>query len=536
MEEKKTFLNQVVIYSLLAIILLIAAMLRYRLLGLPLERDEGEYALMGQLILKGIPPYEMAYNMKLPGVYYMYALMMAIFGQTNIGIHLGLLVMNLMTIFLLFFSGKKMGNAAIGLYAAASYAILSLSPSHLALAAHATHFIVFFCLGGLVSILMYKERPTMLWLTMSVFCFGLSFIMKQQAVFLMLFGLVAFGVIEWQRKPIQAGKAALRLLAFGSSMALPYLLVILSSWMTGTFDQFWHWTMEYAREYASIKTNDEIFKNLMSSLRTVTDGMLLFWLAGAIGLIVLFFVKAIRPYRWLIILFALLTFACVVPGYYFRRHYYIVFLPALTLLIGIGLIFFHEQLKKLRMPWLQLLPILGFGFIFFHTLYMKRDYFFNVPPLDLCKMIYATENPFVESMALGEFIKSHTTPEDKIAVLGSEPQIYFYSDRLPATGYIYAYPLTEAQAYSKEMRKDMMAEVEAAKPKYLIFINSSFSWGSSSENVQDVMNWYMKIQSEYKMVGVIDQDPTGRGTFIWGDLSSQYQPKNKAWMWVHERL
>ena len=38
-----------------------------RLLGIPLERDEGEYAYAGQLILQGIPPrYKLAYNMKFP--------------------------------------------------------------------------------------------------------------------------------------------------------------------------------------------------------------------------------------------------------------------------------------------------------------------------------------------------------------------------------------------------------------------------------------------------------------------------------------
>ncbi len=65
------------------LVVLLAAFIRYRLLDMPLERDEGEYAYAGQLILQGIPPYELAYNMKLPGTYYAYALGMAVFGQTT---------------------------------------------------------------------------------------------------------------------------------------------------------------------------------------------------------------------------------------------------------------------------------------------------------------------------------------------------------------------------------------------------------------------------------------------------------------------
>lgn len=87
-------------------IILFTGAIRVRLLDVPLERDEGEYAYAGQLILDGIPPYAQAYNMKMPGIYAGYALILAIFGQTLTGIHLGLLVINTATIFLVFLLGK----------------------------------------------------------------------------------------------------------------------------------------------------------------------------------------------------------------------------------------------------------------------------------------------------------------------------------------------------------------------------------------------------------------------------------------------
>src|SRR6266404_9937293 len=40
---------------------------RIRLSGLPLERDEGEYAYTGHLLLHGIAPDKLAYSMKFPG-------------------------------------------------------------------------------------------------------------------------------------------------------------------------------------------------------------------------------------------------------------------------------------------------------------------------------------------------------------------------------------------------------------------------------------------------------------------------------------
>ena len=72
----------------------VASLVRLRLADVPLERDEGEYAYAGQLILRGVPPYLKAYNMKFPGSYYAYALIMGVFGQTPRGIRLGLMLVN----------------------------------------------------------------------------------------------------------------------------------------------------------------------------------------------------------------------------------------------------------------------------------------------------------------------------------------------------------------------------------------------------------------------------------------------------------
>src|SRR5437867_10569727 len=75
--------------------------IRIRLLGIPLERDEGEYAYAGQLMLQGIPAYKLAYNMKLPGIYAAYVVIMSTSGQTILGIYLGLLLVNAATIALI---------------------------------------------------------------------------------------------------------------------------------------------------------------------------------------------------------------------------------------------------------------------------------------------------------------------------------------------------------------------------------------------------------------------------------------------------
>jgi hypothetical protein len=100
-------------FALVFVVLFLFASIRWRLRDMPLERDEGEYAYAGQLILQGIPPYELAYNMKLPGTYLAYAAILRVFGETPAGIHIGLLLVNGCATLLVFFLGRRLyGNLA----------------------------------------------------------------------------------------------------------------------------------------------------------------------------------------------------------------------------------------------------------------------------------------------------------------------------------------------------------------------------------------------------------------------------------------
>src|SRR5207248_11675996 len=110
------------VWCLLAVIVFgLVLVIRIRLVEIPLERDEGEYAYAGQLMLQGIPPYKLAYNMKFPGIYAAYAVIMSIFGQTIYGVHLGLLLVNVATSALIFVLGRRLMDANAGIVAPAAY-------------------------------------------------------------------------------------------------------------------------------------------------------------------------------------------------------------------------------------------------------------------------------------------------------------------------------------------------------------------------------------------------------------------------------
>ena len=88
--------------------------------------------------------------MKWPGTYATYALIMTMFGQTAAGIHAGVILVNLASAMLVFVLARRIYGDAAGVVAAGTYALLSIKPATVGLAAHATHFVMLPALAGIV--------------------------------------------------------------------------------------------------------------------------------------------------------------------------------------------------------------------------------------------------------------------------------------------------------------------------------------------------------------------------------------------------
>ena len=296
------------LFAVLAMVFSVAV--RVRLRDMPLERDEGEYAYAGQLLLQGVPPYQQAYNMKLPGTYVAYAVSMAVFGQTPTGIHLGLALVNAATIWLMFLLGRKLLDPAAGAVAAVTYALMSLSPDVLGLAGHATHFVVLPAVGGLLLLLRAVESRALKFHFGAGILFGLAFVMKQHGVFFGMFGGV---YLIWERVaprlvgvgnhglgsrrsprrrageviPVAWSGLCKDLAVFSAGCLLPYLATCLWLWWAGVFPQFWFWTVTYGSKYAAGIPLVKVSDVMSATLRAVVGPNLVFWLLPWVGALML---------------------------------------------------------------------------------------------------------------------------------------------------------------------------------------------------------------------------------------------------------
>lgn len=505
--------------------LLVVVSVRIRLLGIPLERDEGEYAYTGQLLLQGVPPYALVYTMKFPGTYVAYALVEAVFGETVESIHLGLLGVNAAAIGLVFLLGRRLFDAAAGAVAAAAYAVLSVGPSVQGTSAHATHFVVVPALLGFLLLLRARTSGRAITAFAGGSCLGLAVLMKQHAVFFALFGLASVAWDECRTASASRRRCTTRIAVFVVGLLVPLGLCAAALRWTGVWGSFWFWTFEYASEYVSLVTLDQGLDTFIHEFSLVAGPSAPIWILGAAGVPLSFLDRAFAERGTRLLLFTTFSFLTVCPGLYFRPHYFVTLLPAVALLAGAATFRVADRLGGANAPraatWIPAaLAVLALGW----PIVAQWHVLFEATPREASRAIYGLE-PFPEAIEIARYVARHSHPDDRIVVLGAEPQIYYYARRRSATGYLYVYSVWEEHRFAERMAHEMIREIEAARPRYVVveFIP------------ERVGRWAKDYLASHVLRGRVDMISDDRTDYRWGERASREPANARRSLYVYER-
>ncbi|MCH2169198.1 glycosyltransferase family 39 protein [Myxococcota bacterium] len=502
-------------WALLGLALSMGVSLRWRVLDAPLQRDEGEYAYAGQLLLNGIPPYEQVYNLKFPGIYAAYAGVMAIFGETVRGIHSGLSWINAATILAVFFLARRsLGDLAAGV-SAIVFATLSLGPALQGAYANAEHFVLLPAVTGLVVLMRALEGWRIAAFPIAGVLLGTGVTMKQQgaAFVLLALVLVALDARARQMSLVTWGRGTGALL-LGVSTPLLLAAGILAA--AGVLPSFWYWAVSYAWTYTGHMSLEGSWMLLKIFGGAVAAGSPWLWVLAGAGCSALIWDERVRGQTRFLLPTLLFSLLAVAPGLNFRPHYFVLALPAFSLLAGAFCLAVERWMGKnagtlagaLTAVLIALACVGG-------TLASQRQAMFELTPVDLTRVSYGPRNPFAESLRIASFIGSLADPGDSIAVFGSEPQICFYSELRCATGHIYMYPLMENHDAAIEMQREMIRELEERDPAWFVYVSPVESWldSSSLKNIRmhdsDVLAWLELRKAGLDRVFVVELSPEG---------------------------
>lgn len=523
-------------YFILIVILLSMGIIRYGLIDVPLERDEGEYAYTGQLILQGVAPYKESYNMKFPGIYAAYALILSIFGQSHQSIHVGLLITNLITIISIFVLAKYLSGHFCAVTAAAVFALLSVNQSVQGIFANAEHFVILFAVPGLIATLYGLDKRSLPILFCAGILLSLGSVMKQHGIAFIVLAALYIILFSFEDPSTQLSVTILRFLIFISgTIAVFGLLCFIMLW-SGVFKQFWFWTFTYASTYISqLSLNSALWNFQNTFCEILLSDCMVWFLAGCGMLLLKISIIPVKKKKFLL-MYAVFSFLSISPGFYFRPHYFILILPCTALFAGVCADIISDMISKFLSDKLSYaISIALIALCCLSSIYKNRDFLFYMTPFQVSRSTYGL-NPFYESLAIAKFIRQHTKQDDRICILGSEPQIFFYADRRSASPYIYMYPLMEKHDYALQMQQDLIKKVESVKPRLFIVVRVSTSWLRGPDSHTDILHWlngYIK-KSGLRLVGSVELLPE-KSLYYW-NKDVRWPLNTPCWVAIFERI
>jgi hypothetical protein len=365
-------------------------------------------------------------------------------------------------------------------------------------------------------------------------CFGVALVTKQHGALLSVFAIVfaAFSQpARWKREP-KRRVVELALLATAIAAPLAVTCGVIAS--IGAWEPFVFWTYTYPRQYVTQVPLAVAWKLFADESHVQTASNSSLWIAALAGLFILCLSRDARPRRLFVLAWLIASIGAFLPGLMFRSHYYLFLFPPLALLAGVALDCLVRWAIRhgvaARTGALAMVAIV----LAWPMVEIGRSLAFTTPT-ELVQKMYPN-SPFEEMPEIAAFIAANTTREDRVAVLGSEPELFFYAHRRSATGHIYMYPLVEGHGYALEMQEQLVREVEAAQPKYLVLVELFTSWLPQPGSPRRLHDWLARyLPAHYRVVGraeFFDGQPT---EFVWDAEKLRAPPRSPLGIAVFRR-
>ncbi|MDI9340521.1 MAG: glycosyltransferase family 39 protein [Sediminibacterium sp.] len=524
----------------LGIIIFLIAIIRSNFLHVPFERDEGSYAYCGKIILNGAVPFKDIGSQRLPGVFYSYALMVAIFGYTLESLHFGFIFINILSTILLFLIARKMLNNIAALGVALFWAFLSMNKSISGFTIQSEHIVALFAVAGIYALVRYIENNKWWTLALSGFFFALTFEVKQTSFFYGLAGGIIVVAHHFFSKERDYKLILKAVIIYSLAIIIPVAIDLMVVKMRGGWEDFNYWFFDIRKEYATSTTFDQGMQYLDMSWPAIYKDYKFIWLLSCIGPItLLLFTKVKNWIKWSVIGFYLAGALSVAPGYHFYGHYFLQWVPAACIGAGAFLYSLYIILKdRFNMKSTALYVTFGLVLVYalMHLSTMKRYYFTKNGP-NLTREVYGL-NPFPESKVIADKLNTIMKPEDKLAVFGTEIQMYFYTNKISPSRFAGSGALLEFNVKkSEEWQQEFIKDVEKAEPKYLVFYSHAISWLANPNVKNLIFPWFDKFSNEkYNLLGYADMLDTGT-EYVWApniDLVNR-PPRSQYKIFIFER-
>ncbi len=371
--------------------------------------DEGYYGTIANDILDGGAVYHTAVDTKPPGMYYIYAGVFRVAGRNN------LFAVHLLAIFVVVATAlvvRRIANSEI-------FASLPLALSVLAF-------------------LQGQKKPFRGLMFLSGALIGVATLIRQTSA-VNLSVMLACLAYCWL---IARTHSFARVLAAGSGVMIGFIVVIAAlAWyyqLHGNLHDAYLWALAFATRYARSETT---FGYVLKRLVTVHLAVILLsgllWYFGILQVVEtvrsLWRRKPVPSEAILLILWFGLTYLVIFVGWRFPGHYHLAVLPPLSILAGQAFArFVVEQRRSSQQRWRLI-----------RTCIMAAT---ALPTIGFLLVAFIVRTQTLHFLPTVRRIVQETSPNDRIFVWGSSPQLYSFSGRRMATRFVSCTHLVGAYA------------------------------------------------------------------------------------------
>ncbi len=455
----------------------------------PIGRDQATFAVLGRGILHGKALYRNLWDNKPPGIFFIFALIVRIFGQKMLSVGLVDILWLAAISFLIFrFAERTMGSAA-GFLAALANAVWHLRAGYWD-AAQAETFLMA-CIFASYFLMGDKRKPSFFRALASGMFFSAAFWIKYNAVAFLPLVLVA-PFLEWpSRMELPSGGGPsfrltrLKWLTCLGEFALG--ACTLSAAVLGYFALSHSWPAFWQENTQVLPRYAEAALTHSSIGRLWAIGKWLGWWSIAAALVApLVAWKRRQPYRlapaWIGAASGFLALAIQVrfQPYYFETCY--PFFAMIWGYLGMEIYAGAQGLASVfrRRGWKLASPLVWLAFAdlvaltlpgpvmrvaanykaFGEWLHGPEPFYAN----------YAWPGPaedFHDLLRVVEFLRRHPAPPTGVYVWGNEPLIYFLSDHEPPTRFVWNLALI-ATWRLPGWRRELLRDLNTARPLYII--------------------------------------------------------------------
>ncbi len=476
-------------HGLLIALLALVTLAALPVLTYPLGRDQGEFATLGRGILQGKVPYVDLWNPKPPAVFYIYALAMALFGQTSMALRaLDLFVVPLVMIGL-YGLGARLSSRRLGLLAAVVFPVFYLTETFWTLTQNDGIALVPMVLAMVCAVHAADGGRRALWWAFAagaLSAWALWF--KYPFVFFILALIAGYCALtaparrargrlyDWRAwlgfsaGGLIVGVGGLAYLAaLGALGALIQSVVVTSSYTALGFGGDFVQTM---RDAAAVRWQ---YWGLPAVLAVGWPLLQLPALARRIG--------RERLAGWLLVWLWLLAGAAAMliqaKGY---DYHWLPLLPPLALLAASTL----DRVARLvgRADLLRALASAALLTLLVVALWRPALPYLLGHETEIAYATNFQAGEFVaaESLEVADYLRARVAPGDSLFIWGFRPEVYYLSGLNPATRFIFQFPLV-AGWYPPEWKKQTVETLWAALPPYVLVLQVDYMpWVTGSHD------------------------------------------------------